>query len=237
MTEQEWLGCTDPTPMLQFLKRGIAALVDDPPTPTTREAVRQHLLGRISQRRRVLFVIACCRRIWSSLKDDRSRTAVDVAERWADGLATDEELEIARTGVFAGRDAVGVPRKGVDRAVIRTARVAAHAVWEAVGFEFERAVTELAAVEAWTGVSFSEAEAKANRAALLHDIIGNPYRLLRPGMDRPGRHRPGRHHLRRENLRPSPPPRRRPPERRLHRRDHPEPLPPTRCPCAGLLDT
>jgi hypothetical protein len=68
-------------------------------------------------------------------------------------------------------------RKGQDRAAIHTARVAAHAVWEAVGLEFEHAAPELAAVESWIGVSFSEAEAEANQAAILHDIIGNPYRL------------------------------------------------------------
>jgi hypothetical protein len=71
MNEQEWLTCKDPRRMLDTLHR------------------------KTSDRKMLLFACACCRRIWNDLVDKRSRQAVLVAERFADGLATAEEMEIA----------------------------------------------------------------------------------------------------------------------------------------------
>jgi len=71
MTEQEWLICTDPHPMLEFLR------------------------GQASERKLRLFAVACSRRIWDRI-DAFGRDAVDVAVRFADGFATPEQLRSAR---------------------------------------------------------------------------------------------------------------------------------------------
>jgi hypothetical protein len=67
MTEAEWLAGTDPEPMADFVA------------------------GRASDRKVRLFACACCRRVWHLIPPYHRRT-VEVAERFADGLATREEL-------------------------------------------------------------------------------------------------------------------------------------------------
>jgi hypothetical protein len=71
MTEQEWLACTDPGPMLLFL-----------------EDRKAHAYRKFR-----LFAVACCRRIWPLMTQERSRQAIEVAEQDADDLADPEELE------------------------------------------------------------------------------------------------------------------------------------------------
>src|SRR4051812_45842485 len=72
MTEAEWVTAADPTPLLEHLGSGA------------------------SDRKLRLFACACCHRHWHLLIDDRSRAAVEVAERVADGSATEPERIAAR---------------------------------------------------------------------------------------------------------------------------------------------
>jgi len=71
MSDDDWQSCTDPMVLLERLQ-GIA-----------------------TDRKLRLFAVACSRRIWQSL-DESARIAVIVAEQYADGYATAQDLRAAR---------------------------------------------------------------------------------------------------------------------------------------------
>jgi hypothetical protein len=73
MSEAEWLASTDPRPMLEFLR------------------------GKVSDRKLRLIACAYCRVVRGS-QHMLPGTAVAVAERYADGLASDEDLASERRG-------------------------------------------------------------------------------------------------------------------------------------------
>jgi hypothetical protein len=84
MTEPEWLECTDPQDLLDFL------------------------WGKASGRKLRLFACARCRQLWHLLTDRRSRIAVEVAEQFADHQATAAQLNEAAVAAWNARwDEVG----------------------------------------------------------------------------------------------------------------------------------
>src|SRR5262245_3943001 len=90
MTEQDWLASDDPAAMLEY----ICAVEPNPTLPITRRS--------ISDRKLRLFAVACCHAVWDKMTDPRSRRAVEVAERYADGEATWNENLSAWTQTPSG---------------------------------------------------------------------------------------------------------------------------------------
>jgi hypothetical protein len=92
MDEGGWLVCDEPQTMLEFLR------------------------GKARGRKLRLFAGACCRRIWHLLAEGPGRRVVEMAERFADGRTTHEEL-------------------------LSAARAAARVVWEMADSDFDNTVT------------------------------------------------------------------------------------------------
>jgi hypothetical protein len=151
MTEAEWLACADTKPMLRYLR------------------------GRASDRKQRLFAVACCRRLGPLLQDPRVTTALDVAERYADGAATQADLDAALRGASQAQ-----------RAQRRKALLFAYAaVMDAcepggLGAAETAAWAEAAATDSRVTygdyVRRTRPDLYASLAALLREVLGNPFR-------------------------------------------------------------
>jgi hypothetical protein len=78
-----------------------------------------------------LFEVACCRRVWDALTDERGRTALEVVERYVDGQATEEELSAARK---AAEEAAHFPWPASQGGVPRADQYAVRAAFHAISF-------------------------------------------------------------------------------------------------------
>ena len=167
MTEAEWLRCTDPGPMLEFLS------------------------GRASERKLRLFACACCRRVWHLLTDERSRRAVEIMERDADGAAGNEDLYLAVVG------AESVANRRTTEAVGAAEEAAASAAFAALNATLPDAAraADYCAANAASAVYHAATAASAPSAAdaraaersgqvrLLWEVFGNPFRLPALSLD------------------------------------------------------
>jgi hypothetical protein len=158
VTEAEWLTCDAVPPLLEYL------------------------IGRASDRKFRLFACAFCRRTWDALADERCRGAVCLAERYADGEASEAEMEDARQAMaVACQDLALRPGSSASQSWAWGAARAAlfdTAFWKpnaasqgAVG------VARLADEAAWRarGEPGPGVETTA-QLALLRDVFENPYR-------------------------------------------------------------
>lgn len=139
MTEAEWLESADVVEMLKSLA------------------------GKTTDRELRLFGCACCRRVWGLLAEECFRDAVEVAERFADGLADKKDLATARKVSGAALERNGLA------GVSGPAYCALGSAWSATR------------MPAWTAAiyplwAFTGGTERAAQAALLHEVFGNPYR-------------------------------------------------------------
>jgi hypothetical protein len=134
MTEADWLACDDPEPMFAALE------------------------GKVKDRKSRLLACACLRLARKRLRDMRSWEAIEAAERYADGQATEAELDTARE---AALDVLRARRQW--KVLNRFELVARAAVW--------------AAETGWLSLKWaSEVVGCAERCHLLRDLFGNHFR-------------------------------------------------------------
>ncbi|MDY3552808.1 hypothetical protein R5W24_001897 [Gemmata sp. JC717] len=153
MTEAEWLACDDPRPLFFAF------------------------VGRYSRRKVLLFSVAGCAECQVRFTDERCWSALEVVERFADGLALPGEVDFAVTAADeARRSAYNTPEWSPGlRRMRRCSTEAACALLAAVGHANSRA-SFASAVDA---VEFARQGVKGGKSAqarLLRDVFGNPFR-------------------------------------------------------------
>jgi hypothetical protein len=158
MSEDEWLASEDPVAMLAWLTG---------PKGYGMAASTGRASSLVSDRKLRLFACACCRQVWDLLTDERSRRAVEVAEESEEGRATSLVVDFARGDATRVYDGV----RNNDAAF-------------AAAIMAERLLHSCSADRLALSVitsSSNDMPARAglrpsNQAALLREIVGNPYR-------------------------------------------------------------
>jgi hypothetical protein len=133
----------------------------DCPSP---EELERFLAEAGSRRRWQLFACACCWRILPLLADERSRQAVAVAERFADGQASQAEVDEALQGAEAAE--VEAWQRPGQPALAFAATAARRALTT------PRRAYEQAARATGSG----EAAERLAQCRILRDLFGNPFR-------------------------------------------------------------
>ena len=107
-----------------------------------------------------LYAVWCARQVQYLMTDYRSIRALDVAERYSHGSATDAEMAAARAAAWAAADAARVAASDAGWAAARVAEDAARAAaWDAV--DAARAVEDAARAAVWAAARAAEDAARA----------------------------------------------------------------------------
>ena len=120
-----------------------------------------------------LYAVWCARRVEHLMTDSRSKAALDVAERYANGEATEEELRTAAASAAWASAAASAAAWEASRAAWEAAAWAASAAWasaEAAARAAEAALAARAAVRA----AVRDAERQAQAARFLEVVSEIP---------------------------------------------------------------
>jgi hypothetical protein len=158
MTEAEWLVCTDPETMLENLR------------------------GKARDRKLQLFAVACCRRIWHLLIDDRSKKAVLVAEQAADQRSRSGEIAAAIAESQAAF-------RACEHLAARHADAAGAAYRLSMWFEGALDIAIRVALTTANAAGYSDYESDfafqkdveveyPHQCSLLREILGNPFQTF-----------------------------------------------------------
>lgn len=144
MTEKEWLASEEPERMLL------------------------HLGGAASDRKLRLFMCACCRRVWGEIIQEQCRASVEVAEKYLEGEANEDEfaraaddvdwawsLQVSGGSVYAEEAAMYPTRSDPLEGAVSCASCAADCVR--------------------SGESQTKESEQSAQADLLRCIFGNPF--------------------------------------------------------------
>jgi hypothetical protein len=155
MSEAYWLACDDPASMLEYLR------------------------SRASNRRLRLFAVACCRKVWPYLQDQRSRQAVETAESYADGQISIGSLLDASEAAESALYSIARPvrKSGRDeRRALSAVHAAALSRLPTWNIELEPALDLV--VEFVRELNGGDS---TSLLPLLRCIFGNPWRPIAPG--------------------------------------------------------
>lgn len=151
-------------------------------------AMFEYVRPSMSDRKLRLFGCACCRRIFHLMTDERSRRAVDVSERFADGGAEQTELREAWDAASSILHDVGIPdpkepwivRDGTPCHAAYAASWAASVsiqAWEASTEAAKAIRSEARRAGIADGVDVV-GNARREQGDLLCHFVGNPFRRV-----------------------------------------------------------
>jgi hypothetical protein len=155
MTEADWLACTDPIPMLAFLR------------------------GKASDRKVRLLMAAACRRILHLLEEPQYLALVGACERVADGTLSPASLARYRTSCppVSLSDLFAEERRWEeDSRDFNSPVLAKRAVWLSGSRDRHRVEECLPYASRGLRAGHSIQEELANQCRLILDIFGNPFR-------------------------------------------------------------
>ena len=143
MDDVEWVRCSHPIMMLE------------------------HLRGQASDRKLRLFAVACCLQVGDLLADDRDGVDLAVVERFADGVASEDELRSVH---------LRLPDSPTNQSAFLTAHAAAVGTMGACSTLRAETSGNLTNPKSQGDYYAGEAGELRSQCRLLRDIMGNPFR-------------------------------------------------------------